>query len=149
MAGARYINCDFFFRAHANIFSACLNQLDLMHRAIKSSGDAGTVMHILETSGNVAQLRNNIGPIPINVDTWVADDASQLQRVGKDAEIDALVLLAYWTKDDASLIAEMTALCNDLVFAGAPYGTGSALYSRLLGFMIDDEKKRDAIGTNC
>ena len=89
-----------------------------------------------------SELREQVGSIIVNRDTWVDDTTTGLQRCDKDAEVDALCLLMYWHKDNEEVMLELDKLSADLVFDCRSWGTGSKLCSNKTKQLDLDESKK-------
>jgi hypothetical protein len=104
--------------------SGTLSQLNLQENAINSL-DVGTIKMVIEQSVSIVRLKDLIGPITINMDTWAGGAAIDLVRADKDGYVHALCLMLLWSDDgDAETKTALTTLCTDLTFKFEKMGQG-------------------------
>ena len=127
------------------MFPGCLSQLRLDEGAL-STIDSGRIGYIIESAATDAQLKNLIGVIIVNMHDARHD--ADLKRASKDAEVDALCLLMYWTSDDKQASDRLLLLASDLVFQGRDLGTGSKVFAAKFELMNAEEKSRDTMAVS-
>ena len=113
--------------------SGTLSQLDLKANAI-SSLDTGTIKMVMDQATNTNRLRELIGPITTNIDTWSGSEFTQLIRADKDGYVQALCLIIFWSSDDEALSTALSSLATDLIFKFQKLGQG---LGQLLKCMCD------------
>ncbi|CAK0829854.1 unnamed protein product, partial [Prorocentrum cordatum] len=119
--------------------AASLGMLDLNHNAC-SAVDVARIIFMFQEHNDSLAFKRAVGTISINYDT-IVHGFQKLQRLDKDAEVHALMLLLYYTKDDA-----IAAECQDLHFEYVRAGTGSKATTYTLSLINAEEKKRQVIG---
>ena len=126
------------------MFSGSLSKLSLDDGALTTI-DSGRIGYIIESAGTDSQLKCMMGVIIVNVDS--ASD-QKFKRANKDAEVDALCLLMYWTSDDRQITEKLIQLASDLVFQGRHLGSGSKVFGAKLELINAEEKSREAMAVS-
>ena len=103
-----------------------------------STLDVARIQWMLTQHTHARPFKDAIGLITVNWDT-TDSNCSQGQRLDKDAEIQALCLLIYWTKSKAFI--DMAA---DLVIKYVHAGLGSSSKAYTLRLINKEEDKRKA-----
>ena len=84
----------------------------------------GTIKMVMDQATSTNRLRELIGPITINIDTWSESEFTQLIRADKDGYVQALCLLIFWSSDDEALSTALSSLATDLIFKFQKLGQG-------------------------
>ena len=115
--------------------SSSLTDLNLECDAV-STLDVVRIKWMLTHHADVRAFKKGIGTITVNWDTVDANISSG-QRLDKDAEIQALCLLIFWTKSQAFLD-----VAADLVFEYVHAGQGSSSKAYTLKLINGEESRR-------
>ena len=129
-------------------FGGSFGQLNLPKQAIQAH-DFGRVGKMFEDCERVSDIIGGLGTVIINTSTWVGDAPTMLDRCDKDAEIVAVALHLYWTKDDRNCKAFHDSLIQnlrDIPFDAREMGTGSQLDCNILRLSQQEESKREVLG---
>ncbi len=103
--------------------SGSLSQLDLRSNAINLV-DVGYIQMVIDQASSMRCLRELIGPIAINVDTWSGADFADLKRGDNDGVVQALCLMIYWCQSDTEALDALIAFATDLTFKFQKMGKG-------------------------
>ena len=117
------------------IASATLQDIALEADAL-STFDIARVQWMLTQHVDARSFKDAIGVITVNYNT-VDSNCKQGRRLDKDAEIQALCLLIYWTKAQA-----FVDIASDLVIKYVHAGAGSSSKAYTLRMINSEESKR-------
>jgi hypothetical protein len=108
--------------------SGTLSQLALRENAI-STLDVGTIKLVMEQATSVTRVKEMMGVIAINIDSWANLDFKDLARADKDGFVIALCLIIFWCDSDgnADISAALKSMATDLTFKFQKLGQGMGL----------------------
>ena len=131
------------------LFGGALSQLALTEQAVTKSIDLGKMVFLAQGLADVQDLRSMIGPVIINSDMWSSDQAKDLRRGSKDAEIGLAALCAYWSREQGNDIkTSIVEVLNDMTFDAKALGLGADFQAQVMKLLELEEKGRDAIGAS-
>ena len=122
--------------------SGSLAALNLPAAAVRTY-DVGRIQWLLSEYSHFPALKRAVGPIVINYDQSKVNADQQwvnLIRLDKDAEVNALCLVIYWTKSPDVLDG-----ATDLIFEFMRGGLGSRSQTKALKLINTEESKRKAM----
>ena len=107
--------------------SGSLSQLDLRSNAINLV-DVGYIQMVIDQASSMRCLRELIGPIAINVDTWSGSEFVDLMRGDNDGVVHALCLIIYWCQTEShtatAALDVLIPFATDLTFKFQKMGKG-------------------------
>ena len=117
-----------------------LSALSLSATAV-STIDTGRISFLFANYHTLKTLKDMVGTIIINASVWDGNSYEQLIRADKDADVQAMCLVAYWCKDP-----RVSDVFADITFEFRYHGIGSKSMTATLKLSENEDKLRSAIG---
>ena len=117
-----------------------LSALSLSASAVATI-DTGRISLLLTNYRTLKSFKAMVGKVIINASVWDGNSYEQLIRADKDAEVQAMCLVAYWCK-----IPQVSEAFADLTFEFRYNGTGSRSLTATLKLCENEDNLRSVLG---